>query len=232
VDSSTTSVPGGKWTSRTWYDARYGISPTEIILTFLKPVGPGCDEQQRAVVEQSGVDVRAIVRVDEPWAPPGCALEPSQINLVLDAPLGQRKLLTFGSNKAFIDREGSLQLDVSSTPCGRADCSSPSPEPAACGSAPVAQAVARDIDGSDPGGDVVHCDGSFLVVDVTTGAGGCPPEQRQDCAHPQRAYFVARERSWRLVTYGRDMTCDNVFKATVIHFPDDACPGDREVGTS
>lgn len=224
--SSSTTTPGRPHTARTWYDARYAdASGTAVVLTYLKPTGEGCEERPVTVLHPTGTDVRAEVRVEEPWAPPTCDVVPAEIELDLGEPLGGRRLLTSGSDTAFVDRDGALVLDAASTPCGRADCSTPSPDPAPCGDEAAASAIRAEIDGADPGGTVVGCDGSFLVVDLTVGAGGCPPNQREACARPKRAYFVARAGSWRLVTYSRDMTCEDVFRGSAIRVAAAVCPG-------
>ena len=225
-DVATTSSTGRMHTARTWFDARYLEGSTSVVvLTYLRPTGDGCDEQPVAVLQPTpnGTDVRAEVRVDEPWAPATCEVAPAEFELDLGAPLGDRRLVTFGSDRAFVDRDGTLVVDPSSTACGRADCSQPSPTPAPCTEGAASDAVEGQIDGADPAETVIACDGSFLVVDLTVGASGCPPDQRADCARPQRAYFVARDGAWRLVTYAREMSCEGVFRATAIRFPEAAC---------
>lgn len=223
-ESTATSTTGVPYTTRTWYNARYADGSTSVVvLTFLKPVGDGCEERHIARVGRAGNDLRAEVRVNEPWAPPTCDVAAAEIELDLGAPLGDRRLLTSGGNMAFVDRGGTLEIDPLSTPCGRADCSQPSPDPAPCTDEAASASIASEIDGADPGGTILGCDGSFLAVDLTVGAGSCPPDMREECARPQRAYFVAREGSWRLVTYGRDMTCEEVFRAAAIRFPASVC---------
>ena len=212
-------------TARTWFDARYAEgSDSVVVLTYLKPTGEGCDERPVPRFQPTDTgDVRAEVRVDEPWAPVTCDVVPAEIELDLGAPLGDRRLLTFGSDTAYVDRDGTLVIDPESTACGREDCSQPSPTPAPCSDEAASDAVEGEIDGADPAETLVACDGSFLVVDLTVGAGGCPPEQRAECARPQRAYFVARDGAWRLVTYAREMSCGQVFRATAIRFPPAVC---------
>jgi hypothetical protein len=227
-DVATTSSTGRMHTARTWFDARYAEGSTSVVvLTYLRPAGEGCDEQPVAVLQPTNTtDVRAEVRVEEPWAPATCDVVPAEIELDLGEPLGDRRLLTFGSDTAFVDRDGTLVLDPATTACGREDCSQPSPTPAPCSDEAAPDAVEGEIDGADPAETLVACDGSFLVVDLTVGASGCPPEQRADCARPQRAYFVARDGAWRLVTYAREMRCEQVFRATAIRFPASVCGGD------
>lgn len=223
---TSASDPGAsvRKTARTWYDARFSDgSDSIVVLTYLKPVGENCEESPVALVEPAGEDLRAEVRVNEPWAPETCDVAPAEIEVDLGGPLGDRRLITFGSGKAFVDRNGELQVDPASTPCGRADCSQPSPDPAPCSPEAASTAVASEIDGADPGGDVLGCDGSFLVVALTVGGVGCSPDQRQECARPQHAYFVARDGLWRLVTYGRDMACEDVYRFTAIRFSESTC---------
>jgi hypothetical protein len=223
--STSSTSEAAKYTTRPWFDARYADSSRAVVvLTYLKPTGEGCEERAVGRVAPVGDLLRAEVRVEEPWAPESCELAPGEIEVDLGGPLGGRRLRTPGSDTTFVDRDGSLEIDPASTPCGRRDCSQPAPDPSPCTDEVARTAVEREVDGADPAITVRACDGSFLVADLTIGAGGCPPDHRSDCARPQRAYLVAREADWRLLTYGRDMTCEDVYRVSALRLPIAVCP--------
>jgi hypothetical protein len=113
-----------------------------------------------------------------------------------------------------------------STPCGRADCSTPSPTPAPCESTAF-QDVVDSIDGGIRVGND-RCDGSFAVVEADEGSSGCPPPEFPDpptCVRLKLAYMVANNGAWRLVAYGSPQfpTCNDVAASTLIRFPDAMC---------
>jgi hypothetical protein len=103
---------------------------------------------------------------------------------------------------------GRLVLDPDSTPCGRADCSTPAPAPATCNALEYQAIVAEQFPGRAPTTGQVACDGTFLVV-VRDG---------------RRGWFVNRQAGWRLVA--REIpTCDDIWREQRIRFPAAFCRG-------
>ena len=159
-----------------------------------------------------------------PRADPSCAQVHRKVVVDLGEPLAGREIQDEWTGRRYRPTGGTYELEPESTPCGRADCSTPSPTPAPC-ETEAYQAAVDNIDGGIRfAGE--RCDGSFLVMSLDFGSSGCAPAEPPEtspCLNVKTAYFVANNGAWRLVTYGKDETCDHVAESTLIHFPPELC---------
>jgi hypothetical protein len=219
---------------RTWLDARRGDKTNEVILGFTGPdpsAGAECVESYKPQVVTLDDGIREVlINVPNPMASPTCPTKRIEVSVELDA-LTEGDVIEAGySNYRYRLTDGRFDLMPESTPCARANCSTPSPTPAPCASASYREAIEREIDGNirvvgDP-----RCDGSFLVIGIDTGSGGCAPTEgaASPCANEKTAYFVARDGKWSIVTYGDALTCAKVAAMTSdIRFPAALCNGLR-----
>lgn len=221
---------GRPWTNRSWRAPQLTDDPTAIVLTYRGPSpddGAECEEQPVATAEPSEPGVVAVwVKLFDDWADPSCPMVDQQITLTLDEPLGDRVLEEPSTGWRYRLSGDRLAVVPESTPCGRADCSTPALQPSPCDTATIRAAVDREIDGGIRLNGEPQCDGSFLVITIDTGSSGCPPtdgEGPSPCQNLSRAYFVAREGQWRIVTYAADLTCTAVDNSTHILFPTSMC---------
>ena len=224
--TATTGLADRPHSARPIAAIRYGASPTELVVTV---VGPDqsvreCDEERVGeVLPIADVSVRLAILVPLPEPPDSCPDRSEDVVVALDEPLDGRSIETYGTGR-WVDEAGVLLLDPMSRPCGRSDCSAPGPTPASCDPSVYHDSVIGQIDGADPENSNERCDGSFLTFDLTVGAGGCPPDDRELCADAQRGFFVADlAGQWALVTYGKDLTCDDVYETSLIQFPPAVC---------
>jgi hypothetical protein len=208
--SSGAAGPSGRtFGTETWYAAAPGSSPDQIELRFDGPVGPAGDECEpaRAVaIEPDPAAVRVTVKRFEPPPVVACRTETQTITAALPEPLGDRPLVNPQTGWRFRPVGGRLELDPDSTPCGRADCSTPAPVPATCQPLEYQAVVAEQVQAREPGSEDARCDGSFLVL--TRGG--------------HRAWFVNRQASWRLVALDH-RRCDQVWKEQRVRFPAALC---------
>ncbi|MDQ1481430.1 MAG: hypothetical protein QOI44_2291 [Actinomycetota bacterium] len=214
---------------RAWRDARLGDKANEVILGFTGPdpsAGAECVESYKPeVVRRDDGTREVLIQVPNPMARASCPTRRIEVSVEL-ATLTEGDVIEAGfSNYRYRLTDGRFEVVPESTPCGRADCSTSSPTPAPCSTASYQEAIEREIDGNirivgDP-----HCDGSFLVIGIDTGSGGCAPAEgaASPCANAKSAYFVARDRKWSVVTYANALTCADVATMTAIRFPASLC---------
>ena len=221
ANSATTSGRG--YAARYWYSPKLAGSSRTVTVTFDAPSGVGCEEKHTPVVEHVENYLVLSVRTYEPFVPTTCALAPQSIEADLGAPLGDALLKGQGDDTAYRVVDGRLEIVAESTPCGRVDCSTPSPSPAACSDQAYDMAIREGIDGNI-GSANEHCDGSFLILTLNFDS-ACLPEQARDanCRRSNTAYFVSRSGSWHVVTYAAGETCDAVWHQTHIRFPAALC---------
>jgi len=190
--------------------------------------GPACDETYAPEVRTD--DARNVVvitlEVLFPRADPACAQVPREVIVDLGQPLAGRQIQDQRTGRRYRQVGDVFEVVPESTPCGRADCSTASPTPAPCEADAYRDAVDTIDGGIHLGAD--RCDGSFLVLEIDVGSGGCPPPDGPEpspCANIKLAYFVANNGAWRLVTYGSPQftTCDDVAAETLIRFPAALC---------
>jgi hypothetical protein len=191
--------------------------------------GSDCDETYAPEVRID--DTRNVViitlNVMFPRADPTCAQVRREVVVDLGQPLAGRQIQDQWTGRRYQRIGDVFELVPESTPCGRADCSTPSPTPAPCETDAYRDAV-DGIDGGISLGSYERCDGSFLVLAIDLGSSGCPPPEPTEtspCARIKLAYFVANNGAWRLVTFGSPefTTCDDVAAETLIRFPDALC---------
>lgn len=225
--STTASQPS--FGALPWRDARRGDARDEVILGFIGPDpagGRSCAESYRAATTPLDTGaVTVMIEVSTPRADPACPTTRLELSVRIDG-LRQGSVLHAGLTGYRYRLAGErFDLLAESTPCGRTDCSTPSPTPALCDTEAVHAAIARGIDGGIRVVSSVKCDGSFLVVPIDTGSGGCAPAEGgpSPCAKSKTAYFVARAGSWSIVSYGPDMSCVELEAASAIRFPPELC---------
>jgi hypothetical protein len=213
---------------RTWSAAEIGAEPGTVVLTVLAPVGEGCEEPMTAdVIEMSGRpdSWHITVKVPPGLPPEGCALGERTVEAELPDGTNDRDLVVGGGSRRFGATGDGYELDVSTTPCGRADCSGVAPVLAPCDEAGVAAALDTLGDEIDPGGTPGACDGSFLWVGFTTGGGGCPPTEgvgENPCAHDHGAWFIARDGQWSILAWDTP-DCDELELYTLVRATDAVC---------
>jgi hypothetical protein len=229
AQAATSSTAPQSYGGRAWRDARLGDKTNEVILGFTGPdpsAGAKCVESYKPEVVSRDNGIREIlIKVPNPMARASCPTRRIEVPVELGA-LTEGDLIEAGySNYRYRLTDGRFEVVPESTPCARADCSTSSPTPAPCATASYREAIAREIDGnirivSDP-----RCDGSFLVIGIDTGSGGCAPSEgaASPCAHAKTAYFVARDGKWSVVTYADALTCADVAAMTAIRFPASLC---------
>lgn len=235
----TGSGPNGGHHLLRWFEGELGPVDSQVRLRFYAldaADGEVCEERIRpeVVSEADRVRLRLMVyHADNPaWVDAtdaervSCGHRAQWLTVDLGESLGDRILAQTPGDTELRVEEGELRIVASSRPCGRVDCSTPAPVPAGCDGPALRQAI-EEIDGGSFGAAEPLCDGSFLVLDAAVGAGGCLDDDAgvNQCAHPQRAFFVARDGQWGLVTYGSPdfVSCDTVLWESVIQFPEELC---------
>ena len=219
----STNTSGRPYSPLYWYDAAYDGSNQRVRLTFDGPSGSGCEEDRGVAVEKDEYGAVVVsVRSYEPHVPASCPVSEQSIVADLGAPLGDRRLRKQSDQTAFHDENGRLVLIPETTPCGRADCSSPSPTPAACNNAVYADATTREIDGGMATTDE-RCDGSFLVMTIVNNSACLPEQYGKSCSSAQKAFFVANAAQWKLVLLARGAACPDVWRTSRIQFPAALC---------
>jgi hypothetical protein len=220
----------GGYAIQPFTEVRPGDGDDQVVVGFLGPdpsSGEGCDETYEPEVR---VDERNVVVVTlkalHPRADPACARVPREVTVDLAQPLAGRQIREQWTSRRYQPDGDAFTLVPESTPCGRTECSTPSPSPAPCETTAYRAAV-DTIDGGIRLASYERCDGSFLILGIDIGSSGCPPvegPERSPCARGKTAYFVANNGTWRLVTYGGDeTTCDYVADSTLIRFPASLC---------
>lgn len=218
---------------RTWRTARLGEEPNQVIVGFAGPdpaAGEGCRESYEPEGHVGTGDVVAMiyVKVPHPMADASCPTTPVEVVVTVDGldGLAEGDVIEAGYS-AYRYRLTGERFDLipESTPCGRADCSAPSPAPSPCTTEAYRAAIELGIDGNIFLDGEQRCDGSFLVTGIDVGSGGCPPAENEPspCARVKTAYFVARDGGWAVVTYGEGLTCADVADMTEIRFPAVVC---------
>ncbi|MBN2622289.1 MAG: hypothetical protein JXA83_02915, partial [Acidimicrobiales bacterium] len=172
--------------------------------------------------------VRVAIKVPHPMADPSCSKIRVEVIVDIDdvEALVDGDIIEAGYSAYRYRLAGDrFELMPESTPCGRENCSAPSPTPSPCTTEAYREAIEREIDGNIFLDGEQLCDGSFLVTGIDTGSGGCPPTENQPspCTRVKTAYFVAREGTWAVVTYGKGMTCADVVDSTGIRVPAALC---------
>jgi hypothetical protein len=193
----------------TWFAARPGAGPAEVVLSFEGPDGPPdnpCQGVRDVAVETTATEVRATVRRFEPSAVMTCDDVPGTITATLPEPLGDRALVNPVTGWRFRAAGAGLALDPDSTPCAREDCSTPSALKATCDPAEYEAVVSEQVLVGTATTEDPRCDGSFLVLS----------------RKGRRAWFVNRQGGWRLVA--TDLrACDDVWRTQRIRFPAALC---------
>lgn len=165
------------------------------------PPGDRCYEKYSAA-DTEATDSVSVTLHQIQKAPDGCTQTTRSAVIPLHAPLGSRAVVDTATSDRYVRGPGAgyyLQPNVPVSIAGpRETCSETSYE----------TAVTREIDGHQSLSDE-RCDGTFLIMNVAQ----------------HRAYFVNRNRSWRIVTYGTGITCAEVAADTGIHFPSALCSG-------
>src|SRR5262245_24245274 len=193
-------TPGGGSTSggsigQPFSDVRRGLRDDHVVVGFTGPDPAGgavCHVTYGAEVR---VDTRNVVVITLkamlPRADPSCAQIHRKVVVDLGEPLAGREIQDEWTGRRYRPTGGTYELEPESTPCGRADCSTPSPTPAPC-ETEAYQAAVDNIDGGIRfAGE--RCDGSFLVMSLDFGSSGCAPARQPEpcpCLHVQPAYFV------------------------------------------
>jgi hypothetical protein len=207
--------------------------PTELTLVYWgldAEAGEHCTarvEVESEVAADGVLEAEIIlypVEASRDWG--DCPRTEQRLALHLDEPLGDAPLRhQFGDLAVRANASGVYEPIAETTPCGRVDCSIPSPDPAPCDGDAVREAFATEVDGGIRTEGEPRCDGSFLVVDMDIGSSGCPPTEGEEspCKRVKRAYFVANAGHWSIVTYGTDVTCEEVRYDTGIRFPTEVC---------
>lgn len=236
VGSVTASGQPGEqqgYGGRAWRDARLGDQPNQVIVGFTGPDPSGGDvcvetyEPETYTGADDGI-VRIGLRVPHPMADPSCptmrvevTVEIDEVDAVVDGDIIEAGYSGYRYRLA----DDRFELLPESTPCGREDCSEASPTPSPCTTEAYREAIERGIEGNILLEGEQLCDGSFLVTGIDTGSGGCPPTENQPspCARVKTAYFVARDGTWAVVTYGEGLNCTDVADMTEIRFPAAVC---------
>jgi hypothetical protein len=210
ADLSSPRDQGRAFGTETWYEAAFGGSPTEIEIRFdgaTGEEGDECEPERSVVVESDESEVRVTVRRYEPAPVVTCPTSAQTATAALPEALGDRALVNPQTGWRWEPAGDRLVLDPDSTPCAREDCSTPAVALASCNPLEYATVVDEQLrPGKAPDLDA-RCDGSFLTF----------------TRDGRRAWFVNREASWRLVASG-EPTCDSVWRAQRIRFPDALCP--------
>jgi hypothetical protein len=213
----------GTYTFSYWRTAEPGPDGNQVVLVFdgPDPSAPRCWKEPHASVFSGVGSVEVDLRTYAPVASSGCPLTEQRLTITLDEPLGNRVLVSRDPERAMKLVDGAFQVIPESTACGRVDCSTPSPTPAAC---TLEAAGSRDYQNvAIPDG---ACDGSFLIGTIDDHLRGCPATggvEQPRCQRPAYAYYVAREGTWRAVSWNRDDSCDAVAARTGIRFPEAVC---------
>lgn len=231
-DSGAPGSDGRPWTSRTWFDVEATDDPKVVDLLFWGPDAeqdPRCteDRETAATDVEGDLDVTVVVHFDEGAKPADeCPWAVQRIALRLEEPLGDRRMTVSTGDVAFVESGDGYGYEVvpETTPCGRTDCSTPSPTPAPCDGDAVRAAFSAEIDGGILPEGEARCDGSFLITDMDVGSSGCAPADGDSpCKNVKRAYFVANGGEWRVITYGTGETCESVLHVSGIVFPEELC---------
>jgi hypothetical protein len=229
AQAATSSPAPQGYGARAWRDARLGDKTNEVILGFTGPdpsAGAECVESYKPEVVTHDNGIREIlIKVPNPMARASCPTRRIEVSVELDA-LTEGDVIEAGySNEQYRLTDGRFDVIPESTPCARTDCSTPSPTPAPCATASYREAIEREIDASIRIVGNPRCDGSFLVIGIDTGSGGCAPVEgaTSPCANAKTAYFVARAGAWSIVTYANALTCADVTAMTDIRFPASLC---------
>jgi hypothetical protein len=217
---------------RAWRDARLGDGPDQVVVGFTGPDpagGEGCQEsyEPETYVADDGV-VRIALKVPHPMADASCPTTRVEVTVDVEGAggLAEGDVIESGYSGYRYRLAGQdFALMPETTPCGRVDCSTPSPVPSPCTTEAYRAALERGIDANIFLQGEPRCDGSFLVTGIDVGSGGCPPVENEPspCARVKTAYFVARDGGWGVVTYGEGLTCADVAASTEIRFPDALC---------
>jgi hypothetical protein len=229
AQAATSGTAPQGYGGRPWRDARLGDKTNEVILGFTGPdrsAGPECVESYKPEVVALDNGIREIfIKVPNPMARASCPTRRIEVSVELDA-LTEGDVIEAGySNDQYRFTDRRFEIVPESTPCARTDCSTSSPTPAPCATASYRQAIEREIDARIRIVGNPRCDGSFLVIGIDTGSGGCAPAEgaASPCANAKTAYFVARDRTWSIVTYANALTCAHVAAMTGIRFPTSLC---------
>ena len=231
-DNGATSQGGSSpqgYGGRAWSDARLGDATNDVAVGFNGPdpsAGAACVESYKPEVVTADNGIREVfVKVPNPMARATCPTRRIEVSVKIDA-LTEGDVIESGYSGYRYRLTGRrFELMAESTPCARTDCSTPSPTPALCAASAYREAIERDIDGNIRIVGNPRCDGSFLVIGIDTGSGGCAASEGavSPCANAQTAYFVARARKWSVVTYAKALTCADVAAMTDIRFPPALC---------
>lgn len=170
----------GPHSIRPWIAAEPTNDPTELHLVYW---GPDAEADKRCTarnevetqVAHDGVLEATIyvyaIKGARAWT--DCPWSKQRIALHLDHPLGGDPLREYPDGRTVrATASGGYELVAETTPCGRVDCSTPSPHPAPCEGDAVLQAFASEVDGGIRTVGEPKCDGSFLVVDMDVGSAG------------------------------------------------------------
>lgn len=233
-DAGSTTAGGQQgYGGRAWREARLGNQPNEVIVGFTGPDPSGGDQCVESYEPETYADaergvLRIMLKVPHPMADRSCPTMPVEVTVELDEAdaIEEGDILESGYSGYRYRRDGDhFELLPETTPCGRANCSEPSPTPSPCTTVAYRDAIEAGIDGNIFLAGEQRCDGSFLVTGIDVGSGGCPPEENQPspCARVKTAYFVARDGGWGVVTYSADISCDDVAYSTEIRFPPALC---------
>jgi hypothetical protein len=195
----------------TWYEAEPGTAPDEVVLRFDGPESRGdedCLPERGTSVRKTETGMEVTVQRFAPSPVVACPTSTQTISVKLPEPLGQGVLVNPQTGWRFTSDGTRYTLDPSSTPCGRADCSTVPPDltKASCNPFEYKAVIDEQIrPGASPDTNV-RCDGYFLVL----------------TRDGRSAWFVNREASWKLVT--RDhRTCDDVWRLARVRFPTALC---------
>lgn len=197
--------PEGGFGLARWFDGELGPTDSQIRLRFYARDASGgelCEEWIRPEVSSEEHRLRlllmAYVADNTRWAGAtaeeraNCQRTVQRLTVDVGEPLGDRLLVQVGGDTEMRIEGGELRVVPESRPCGRIDCNTTSPDPAACDREAQRQAVDQ-IDGGSFGAGESRCDGSFLVLGGEVGAGGCLADETGDnpCGRSKRAFFVA-----------------------------------------
>lgn len=218
-ENTTTTTRPENFSSRVVHGVRATDDPAvmEVLID-----APKCDERHEPQVYQRNDGFDVFVKSYPVDVPADCEVVEVAVRVDLGEPLGERVVRAGGYGREYRRVGDQFELVPESTPCGRADCSTPAPVLAPC-TTEAYDAAIQQIDAVVGGPSDVRCDGSFLVLTVRLGGGACPREN-ENC-RMQRAYFVSRAGAWNLVGYNQvgTYTCAEVARRALITFPAALC---------